>query len=139
LTLVIDSSVAIAWIAADEQSVYADGALTACGSDGALVPALWRWEISNTLIVLERRGRIPDAAAIFSRMLRGLPVIVEEIAGDARGREEVALARKHQLTSYDAAYLASATSNGLLLATLDEKLAAAARTEGVFFENDRQS
>ena len=42
-----------------------------------------------------------------------------------------ALARTHGLTSYDAAYLELAIRLGVPLATLDEKLSAAARNEGV--------
>jgi len=42
-----------------------------------------------------------------------------------------ALARKHRLTFYDAAYLELAQREGLALATLDDKLAAAARSEQV--------
>ena len=56
MTLVIDASVTIAWIAADESNAYADAALDACGSDPAIVPPLWYWEIANTLLVFERKG-----------------------------------------------------------------------------------
>jgi predicted nucleic acid-binding protein len=41
------------------------------------------------------------------------------------------LARRHQLTVYDAAYLELARRRSLLLATLDRHLARAAREEGV--------
>lgn len=133
MILVLDSSVAIAWIAEDERSDYADCALRACGSDAALVPDLWHWEVANVLLVFERRGRIDDAAAIYAQELRRLPVRYEDAPSPSRGREEIALARRHQLTVYDAAYLALALANGLPLATLDAQLAAAARAEGVFF------
>ena len=43
----------------------------------------------------------------------------------------LALARRHGLTVYDAAYLELATRENLSLATLDGPLAAAARAEGV--------
>ena len=42
-----------------------------------------------------------------------------------------ALARKHAMTFYDAAYLELARRAGLALATLDSKLASAARAEDV--------
>ena len=61
MTLVIDASVAIAWIAADEINAYADGALNACGSDPAIVPQLGYWEIANTLLVFERKRRLRNA------------------------------------------------------------------------------
>ena len=41
-----------------------------------------------------------------------------------------AFARKHRLTFYDAAYLELAQRHDIALATLDEKLASAARNEG---------
>jgi predicted nucleic acid-binding protein len=41
------------------------------------------------------------------------------------------LARVHQLSAYDAAYLALAVSERAALATLDRKLAAAARRETI--------
>ncbi|HVB15439.1 MAG TPA: type II toxin-antitoxin system VapC family toxin, partial [Stellaceae bacterium] len=43
----------------------------------------------------------------------------------------IALARKHRLTVYDAAYLELALRRALPLATLDMPLAHAARAEGV--------
>ncbi|MBW9066117.1 PIN domain-containing protein [Rhizobium herbae] len=43
----------------------------------------------------------------------------------------VSLARKHQLSAYDAAYLALAITEGIPLATLDKKLQQAAVAEAV--------
>ncbi len=43
----------------------------------------------------------------------------------------LALARRHRLTFYDAAYLELAQREGLALATLDNELANAARAEDV--------
>jgi predicted nucleic acid-binding protein len=130
--LVIDASVAIAWIVDDERSEYADAVLAACGSDRAVVPALWRWEIANTLVVLERRGRVTDAAATYSDVTRNLPIDAAE-SKEALGLEEIELARRHQLSVYDAAYLALAKSRGLPLATLDTQLARAAKAESLFY------
>jgi len=134
MILVIDASVTIAWIATDEQSAYAEAALTACGTDRAVVPALWRWEVANALLVLERKGRLADAAAVYSTVTRHLPISTEDDANESRGSEEIAFARRHNLSVYDSAYLALAKSNGLALATLDARLADAAKAEGVFFD-----
>jgi predicted nucleic acid-binding protein len=132
--LVVDASVTIAWIAQDERNAYADSALAACGSDRAVVPGLWRWEIANTLIVLERRGRLQDAGQIYSSLLRTIPMNVESDAvTESRALSEIEHARRHGLSVYDAAYLALAKSEGLPLATLDAKLARAAQSEGVLF------
>ena len=133
MILVIDASVAIAWIADDERSSYADAALAACGSDRAVVPALWRWEIANTLVMLERRGRVTDAAATYSSIMRHLPIDAAGDAAESLGLEEIEIAKRHKLSVYDAAYLALAKARGVPLATLDAQLARAAKAEKVFF------
>jgi predicted nucleic acid-binding protein len=134
LILVIDASVTIAWIAEDEKSEYADFALHAFGSDAAIVPGIWHWEIANVLLALERRGRIADAIATYARVLQ-LPIDVELLAysRDRRSITELELARKHQLSAYDAAYLALAKATQHPLATLDARLERAARAESLFF------
>ncbi len=43
----------------------------------------------------------------------------------------LSLARRHDLTTYDASYLELAARDGLALATYDRDLAAAAKSEGV--------
>jgi predicted nucleic acid-binding protein len=133
LIIVIDASVTIAWIATDERSDYADAVLAACASDRAVVPALWHWEIANALVMLERRGRVTSAAATYSSVMRHLPVDADNLGIESRSLDEIAIAQRHQLSVYDAAYLALAKSRGLPLATLDTQLARAATVEGVFF------
>lgn len=97
--------------------------------DEALVPALWPLEIRNILVVSERRGRIETADAdAFLRDLDRLPIRVRH---DTDLRALVALAGKHQLTSYDAAYLDLAMRTSATLATLDGSLVRAALEEGV--------
>jgi predicted nucleic acid-binding protein len=133
MILVVDAGVTISWLADDERSPYADAVLIAGASDRAIVPALWRWEIANTLVMLERRGRLTDAAATYSSVTRNLPIDVASDGTEIRGLEEIEIAQRHQLSVYDAAYLALAKSRGLLLATLDARLARAATAEGLFF------
>jgi predicted nucleic acid-binding protein len=135
LTVVVDASVTIAWIVEDEQSAYADTALTAFETDHAIVPAIWHWEISNTLLVLERKGRLTDAILAYSQIVR-FPIDVEQLAytQNRRASLELELARKHQLSVYDAAYLALAKATSHRLATIDLRLAEAARKEGLFYD-----
>ena len=135
MILVIDASVTIAWIAEGEQSEYADCALYACGSDVAIVPGIWHWEIANVLLALELRGRIVDAIATYARVAQ-LPIDVELLAysRDRRSITELELARKHNLAAYDAAYLALAKATSHPLATLDARLERAARVESLFFD-----
>jgi predicted nucleic acid-binding protein len=135
LILVIDASVTIAWIADDEKSDYADLALQAFGSDAAIVPGIWHWEIANVLLALERKGRLVDAIATYARVVQ-LPIDVELLAysRDRRSIMEIELARKHHLSAYDAAYLALAKATSHPLATLDARLQKAARAELLFFD-----
>ena len=135
MILVIDASVTIAWIAQDEKSEYADHALHAFGSDAAIVPGIWHWEIANVLLALERRGRVADAIATYARVVQ-LPIDVELLAysRDQRSVMELELARKHHLSAYDAAYLALAKATSHPLATLDGRLERAARAESLFFD-----
>ena len=89
------------------------------------MPSLFWHEARNILIIAERRGRIAagEAAASMGR-LRRLPL---EDAGAGPDGAVLALAMAHGLTAYDAAYLVLARERGLPLATLDQKLAGAAR------------
>ena len=129
MPFVLDASVTAAWCFPDEQSIVADAAMQRLLDDEALAPSLWTLEIRNILIVNERRGRIDTADAdAFLRDLDGLPIRVRH---DADLRAIFSLARKHQLTAYDAAYLDLALRTSAALATLDQSLARAARAEGV--------
>ena len=65
-----------------------------------------------------------DTADYRMRHRRGLPLPMDV-------RQIAALARRHGLSGYDAAYLETAMRRRAKLATLDRKLAAAATGEGV--------
>jgi predicted nucleic acid-binding protein len=129
MPFVVDASVTAVWCFPDEDHSAANAALHRFADDHAVVPALWWFEIRNILVVNERRGRIDTTAtAEFLADLAGLPIRI-----DRRPDSELvlALARKHALTAYDAAYLELARRQGGPLATLDRALAAAARAERV--------
>lgn len=80
--------------------------------------------------MLERKGRLVDASAIFQTTMREFRIT---IAPDTSLSTEMILARKHRLTVYDATYLALALGENARLATLDEWLAKAAAAEGVLY------
>ena len=132
MNLVLDASVALSWCFEDEGGEYALQVLDALRTEEAVVPTLWMLEVSNGLLVAERRGRTDSATVTkFTRLLLSLPLAV---APAERGRafgETRRLARAHGLTSYDAAYLELGVRLGVPLATLDVALAAAGETEGV--------
>lgn len=101
---------------------------------GAVVPALWHLEVGNTLIVAERRRRITAAALDRTADdLAALPIMIDERPVLETWRTSIALASRHRLTVYDAAYLELARRLRLPLATLDRDLRKAAKAEGVTF------
>lgn len=129
MPFVLDASTAACWAFDDEDHPTAALALELIRTDEAIVPALWWFEVRNTLIVNERRGRIGEAkTATFLTLLASLNIALDT-APDEIG--VLALARLHRLSVYDAAYLDLAKRVGAPLATLDGALAKAARTAGV--------
>jgi len=128
VALVIDASVAAQWFVPDERSAFADAILDTISAEGAYVPALFRWEIENVLLSAERAGRI-DSEDVDAALdtLRDLPIALESVGRRFLSGSEVRLARYYDLTSYDAAYLALASSRRLPLATADAALSYAAR------------
>jgi predicted nucleic acid-binding protein len=127
--IVVDCSVAAAWALSDESGEWTRSARTAAERDGIVVPWVFWFEIRNTLIVNERRGRI-DAADV-ERFIDELPKVIADVDGEPDGPAIMSLARLHKLTVYDAAYLELSVRRGLPLCTLDKQLVAAAAKCGV--------
>jgi predicted nucleic acid-binding protein len=129
MSLVLDSSIVGCWCFPDEASALADHAWQGVSVGGAVVPALWWFEVRNILLINERRGRVnPADTAEFLTDLEMLPIRIDQ---DPKGGTTLALARAHRLTFYDAAYLELARRLDAPLATLDRQLAAAARVAAV--------
>lgn len=129
MPFVIDASVAACWAFEDEDHPLASAALERVRTDAARAPALLWFELRNVLIVSERRKRITEAdTAGFLRSFARLGVEIDRSPAEA---DVLALARRHGLTVYDAAYLELARRESLTLATLDLSLAKAAKAEGV--------
>ena len=130
--LVIDSSIAIAWCFPDEKDAYSQSVLDALSAAPAFVPELWHLEIANTLVVGERRKRSTQAeTAAWLGFLAELPIIVDDETKSHAFGATLHLARSHNLSVYDAAYLELAIRRGLPLATLDDKLKSAAQAVGI--------
>ena len=129
MPFVLDASVTLAWALADEEDALADRAFAAMRTDPAVVPALWWFEIRNSLLTAERRSRlsIADVTRVLGDLAR-LPIALDR---DPDESLLLSVARRRRLTVYDAAYLELALRHALPLATLDRQLAAAAQAEGV--------
>jgi predicted nucleic acid-binding protein len=129
MPFVLDASVATSWVLAEEEHPTASEALRRLRSDTALVPQIWWFEIRNALVTAERRGRIAERGV--AEALASIGEI--DVAVDS-GLDEttlMALARRRDLTVYDASYLELASRRGCELATLDSRLHRAAAAEGV--------
>ena len=120
---VLDASFTFQWLFQDEASPEGYAALAVVGREGAVIPALWFIEITNVLGMAERRGRIGAAGLQDAlRLLRSLPLMVDEPPSLAWSEPVLQLMRTHRLTAYDATYLELAHRRGLLLATKDRDL-----------------
>ncbi len=104
-------------------------ALEGIRTDEAIAPALWWFEVRNTLLVGERRGRLTEAdTATFLRELHRFGVIIDRTPQEGA---VMALARQYRLSVYDASYLELAQREALPLATLDRDLQKSATALGV--------
>jgi len=120
---VIDNSVVMAWCFQDEASQYADAILGSLEVLKAIVPSIWPLEVENVLLVAERRKRLSEADSTrFIALLTELPIMIEQESPERMMREILALARDHQISSYDASYLDLAMRKGVPIATLDDGL-----------------
>jgi predicted nucleic acid-binding protein len=79
VSVVVDSSVALAWCFADEASPATEDLLDRVRDEGALVPALWYLELGNVLLSAEKRGRI-SMSGIAGRLalLAQLPIMIDQ-------------------------------------------------------------
>lgn len=126
--VVLDNSVVLCWCLADEVDPLAHRALLLTIEQGAVAPRLWRYELCNALLVNERRGRLETTDT--RTTLFDIAQMRIELDSDHDEPNLLDLARRHDLTAYDASYLEVARRRGLPLATLDRRLRNAAAAEG---------
>jgi predicted nucleic acid-binding protein len=127
VTLVIDASMAIAWLFRNERTPAAQSILHRVVGEGATVPSLWRIEVANALHTAARRGRCDETYVDWSlHRLSRLAITTDAETDTHAWSATMALARQHDLTLYDAAYLELALRFGRPLATCDNALIRAA-------------
>jgi predicted nucleic acid-binding protein len=132
VSLIIDSSVTLAWIYHDERSPPIERIFDIVTETGAWVPAIWRLEVANGLQQGIRRRRIDKAYR--DQALADLIDLKIDIDPDTDAfawSDTVDLADRFKLTLYDACYLELAQRRGLPLATLDGDLRAASSSLGL--------
>ncbi len=129
---VLDCSVVMSWCFEDEADAYADSVLFLLADAEAVVPSIWTLEVANVLLVGERKRRLTKAGTIrFIKLLRGLPIIIDQETPDFVFHEVLSIGRQYGLSAYDAAYLELAMREGMPLATRDLGLRQAALQCGV--------
>jgi predicted nucleic acid-binding protein len=130
MAFVPDNSVVIAWFIAGQANDYTRRMGRRAAREQPIVPALWETEFANVVTVLVRRRLLArhHANAILSRAER-LQLSVDRAV--VAPRALFALADRHGISAYDAAYVELAQRRGLPLATRDAKLVRAALSAGI--------
>jgi predicted nucleic acid-binding protein len=130
MSLVLDSSVTLAWVYGDETTEAISLVFDLLSESWAWVPGLWRLEVASILEMGIRRGR-HDADFRDSTLadLALLPIHLDPETDQQAWGAMARLAERHRLTLYDATYLELALRRGLPLATLDQGLRAAGTAE----------
>jgi predicted nucleic acid-binding protein len=130
--MVLDCSIALNWVMPDEISPFADEILDRVAVDGGIVPPLFRIEVGNALLLAVRRKRITveTRRKAFDR-IGSLPLEEDGQGSEHTWTDCVDLADKHGLSLYDATYLELAKRLRKPLATLDLRLANAAKQSDV--------
>jgi len=128
--VVIDASVAIAWLLDEDRPAWVDDLLGEVSGNrvSLLAPALLWLEVGNRLA---RPGLMTDEQAMDGMLrLDGLGIQTVETGPPLRLRA-LQLAREKRLTMYDATYLSVAEASHAPLMTLDEGLEQAAASMGL--------
>lgn len=126
--IVLDANVLAKTVLTEPESPEVDATLARLAKDGFVlwVLPLTRYELGNVLLQQAKRARVTKPDVIDSALTRSfeLTTLAETPPGVA------AAALRHGLTFYDGAYLALALRNGAPLWTFDDRLGAAAASEG---------
>jgi len=122
--IVIDASMAAGWTLDDEKTEVGDKILDEVKNRYLITPSLFWYEYRSILVNNQKRGRIPkDKVSMLLKEVRALEIEEYSLDDD---QAVITLAFQHNLSAYDAAYLALAIQEDAVLATNDKKLASAA-------------
>ena len=130
MAFVLDASVALGWVAAKQATPYSRSMRLRARREPYHTPALWRLEVVNAVRSLERRRAMSaDAADTAIDILERMQPVIHEATMPLA--HLLRLARKLDLSSYDAGYLALALELRLPIACSDGPLKAALAKAGV--------
>jgi len=132
--LILDASAALAWLIERRDPVEANLALEILNylrNHDAVVPALWFPEVTNGILVAERRGGVDAAkSALFLATIDQVKVVEDSMRPFVAQGTVLSLARTSGLTGYDATYLELVLRRKWPIATFDRQLAEAVRKAG---------
>jgi predicted nucleic acid-binding protein len=129
MAFILDASVAVAWVVARQATAYSRGIRLRAKREPYHAPALWRLEVVNVIGTLVHRGLLSGEAGRTAIDILGRlqPVIHESKQALT---ELFDLAQRHNLSAYDASYLALALDLKLPIACIDGKLRSALKLAG---------
>ena len=124
--IVLDASLAIAWLLREHQYGAAD-AYDLLAESSFVVPSHWPIEIGNALRSNLRSGRISsDIVDTIAEYLEEFDIAIEPPIPLAEIRPLLHFAVAHELTVYDATYVQLALQQSASLATVDAEMRQAA-------------
>ncbi|MET3107135.1 putative nucleic acid-binding protein [Oxalobacteraceae bacterium GrIS 2.11] len=132
---VLDNSVTMRWLFGDGSSgdqKYAKSVLNSIPDGHVIVPSIWSLEVANVIARAERKFGLTEArSADFLQVLSQMHIQVDSETDQRAFGGIVQLARRFNLSAYDASYLELALREAMPLATLDEGLQKACKKVGV--------
>jgi predicted nucleic acid-binding protein len=132
MPFILDCSIAMSWIFADETSDTTLKLLESLERDFAVVPQLWHLEVANVLLMAARRNRIREQD--WPKLIGALDALPIEVDVETHSKAlpvTLGIAAKHGISAYDGAYVELAGRRDLPLATLDRRLAETCRSLGI--------
>lgn len=130
MAFVLDASVAVGWVVARQATAYSRSIRMRARREPYYAPSLWRLEVVNALRSLERRRAMAaDAAEIAADILERMRPIFHD--AEMPLADLLKLARKFDLSAYDANYLALALELRLPIACSDGSLRSVLARAGV--------
>jgi predicted nucleic acid-binding protein len=133
---VLDNSVVMRWLFGDgeQQAIeYSNRILDLLAQEenGAIVPCIWALEVGNVIVRAESKGLLQEArSAAFLGILQNMSIEIDSRSNQQALGDTLQVARRYQLSAYDASYLELALREGLALATNDDALRKALASAG---------
>jgi predicted nucleic acid-binding protein len=134
MQLILDNSVTMRWLFNDgspSDQTYAKYVLTSIANSIVIVPGVWCLEVANVIAKAESKYGLTEArSSEFIQALQQMNIQVDPETARYALSDTLQIARRYNLSSYDAAYLELALRKGLPVATLDEGLQKALKKAG---------